>query len=162
MLTPSSQKPIKFLPRLMKVFAVACSTKMKRNHQPQEQQEEWIWGNTRGGGGAPLKTANGEQVTNLRGVIKGTTKIDTGYQSPTRSNYDDDRRRDYSDRRRDDDVRDRRRDYDDDDTKRYHSPIKGKDADGYGSRASNVANSPQKRGFRDINVDDSERENRAR
>jgi hypothetical protein len=44
--------------------------------------EPWIWGNNRGGGGAPLKLADGTPVANLRDVMKGNVQPD---HSPTRS-----------------------------------------------------------------------------
>jgi hypothetical protein len=69
--------------------------------------EPWIWGNTRGGGGAPLKLADGTPVANLRDVMKGNVQPD---HSPTRSptklslarNFEDDddsNNIDYDDRR---------------------------------------------------------------
>jgi len=39
-------------------------------------EEDWIWGNHRGGGGAPVKTVNGEQVSNLREVARGNVEVD--------------------------------------------------------------------------------------
>lgn len=46
------------------------------------QEEAWIWGNNRGGGGAPLKDVGGTPVANLRSVIKGNARVD---YSPTKS-----------------------------------------------------------------------------
>jgi hypothetical protein len=47
-----------------------------------EPTDEWIWGNNRGGGGAPLKDVGGTPVANLRSVMKGNAQVD---YSPTRS-----------------------------------------------------------------------------
>lgn len=46
---------------------------MKRGNKNEikVEEEQWIWGNTRGGGGAPLKNMNGELITNLKTVING-------------------------------------------------------------------------------------------
>lgn len=41
-----------------------------------EPEETWVWGNTRGGGGAPLKDASGSIVTNLRQVARGSVEVD--------------------------------------------------------------------------------------
>ena len=45
-------------------------------------EEEWIWGNNRGGGGAPLKDIGGTPVPNLRNVLKGNAEVD---YSPSKS-----------------------------------------------------------------------------
>jgi hypothetical protein len=37
--------------------------------------DDWIWGNKRGGGGAPLVDQRGELVTNLRRVFKGDVEV---------------------------------------------------------------------------------------
>ena len=34
-------------------------------------EENWFWGNHRGGGGAPLKDTTGKPVANLKKVIAG-------------------------------------------------------------------------------------------
>jgi hypothetical protein len=61
--------------------------------------EGWIWGNQRGGGGAPLKDSNGNAVSNLKKVLTGEIQVDHS-PSPTKgknaqgydydSSYDDD------------------------------------------------------------------------
>ena len=38
--------------------------------------DNWIWGNTRGGGGAPLKDVQGNDVANLKKVLAGTIEVD--------------------------------------------------------------------------------------
>jgi hypothetical protein len=48
--------------------------------QQSEQPDEWIWGNKRGGGGAPIKDVAGAVVTNLRQVARGSVQVD---HSPT-------------------------------------------------------------------------------
>lgn len=45
-----------------------------------EENDDWFWGNHRGGGGAPLKDVKGNQVANLKKVLKGDVEID---HSPT-------------------------------------------------------------------------------
>ena len=51
----------------------------------------WIWGNTRGGGGAPLKDPTGQTVADLRAVVRGEKEVDYSPASPTRrSGYGDD------------------------------------------------------------------------
>jgi hypothetical protein len=54
---------------------------MARNRQKFTEKLEgnddgWIWGNQRGGGGAPLKDAYGNSVANLKGVLRGETEVD--------------------------------------------------------------------------------------
>ena len=83
---------------------------MPRPQRAQEAESHpddgWIWGSSRGGGGAPLKTKDGSVVTNLKLVINGDVEPDhspTG--SPNRSfgsgskntgrRYDDDDRDHY-------------------------------------------------------------------
>lgn len=116
---------------------------MRRNNKNNEREEDggggdtWIWGNTRGGGGAPLRNAHGEPITNLKAVMNGTVEVD--YNSPGN-------RREYSpNKRRNNDSSPIRNDYND---KRYHSPIKGSE---YTSR-----------GHKNMYIDDSERESKAR
>ena len=36
----------------------------------------WIWGNSRGGGGAPLKDMHGNDVANLKKVLNGVVEVD--------------------------------------------------------------------------------------
>jgi len=51
----------------------------------------WIWGNTRGGGGAPLKDPTGQTVADLRAVVRGEKEVDYSPASPTRrSGYGED------------------------------------------------------------------------
>lgn len=38
--------------------------------------DNWIWGNSRGGGGAPLKDNNGNDVANLKKVFTGVVEVD--------------------------------------------------------------------------------------
>jgi hypothetical protein len=62
-----------------------------------EPTDNWIWGNNRGGGGAPLKDAAGTPLANLRDVVRGNVQPD---HSPNRSpiharkysDYDSERR----------------------------------------------------------------------
>ncbi|RYG93500.1 hypothetical protein EON65_58825, partial [archaeon] len=44
-------------------------------------QEPWIWGNHRGGGGAPLKDDTGNTVANLKGAVP---KLDPYDEKPNR------------------------------------------------------------------------------
>lgn len=44
---------------------------------PPGQEESWIWGNHRGGGGAPVKDMSGNQVSNLRQVFRGGVQVDS-------------------------------------------------------------------------------------
>ena len=39
-----------------------------------EADDGWIWGNNRGGGGAPLKDREGKSLTNLKLVLAGDVK----------------------------------------------------------------------------------------
>lgn len=62
-----------------------------RNRQrPEPEGENWIWGNHRGGGGAPLKDAYGNSVANLKNVLKGETQIDHSPSKQSLRDYDDD------------------------------------------------------------------------
>ena len=79
------------------------------------QQDQWIWGNTRGGGGAPLKDVSGAVVTNLRQVVRGSVEVDHSSPSDRKKQhrFEDDYDDNYSDNGRDDRFisdRDRRRD----------------------------------------------------
>ena len=70
---------------------------MSRRRRVEEDPPEvdtWIWGNNRGGGGAPLKDIHGNTVTNLKKVLEGTVKVDYSPSSPIKhsNNYDDDYR----------------------------------------------------------------------
>jgi hypothetical protein len=47
--------------------------------------DDWVWGNHRGGGGAPLRSIDGGNVSNLRAVLRGSQQIDSS-PSPTRKN----------------------------------------------------------------------------
>ena len=85
---------------------------MSRNRQSSalrdvasEVEDGWIWGSSRGGGGAPLKDSQGKQLTNLKLVLAGDVEPD---HSPSKIkngfDYDDDlpprgppRRRGYDD-----------------------------------------------------------------
>lgn len=51
---------------------------MSRRHPPVSEPAEdgWIWGSTRGGGGAPLRDTQGNTVTNLKKVIQGDVHVD--------------------------------------------------------------------------------------
>ncbi len=42
--------------------------------------DSWMWGNTRGGGGAPLRDTSGNTVTNLKLALSGVADVD---HSPT-------------------------------------------------------------------------------
>lgn len=44
--------------------------------------DNWIWGNNRGGGGAPLRDHEGNEVANLRKVLTGVVAVDHS-PSPT-------------------------------------------------------------------------------
>lgn len=81
-------------------------------------EEGWIWGNSRGGGGAPLRDASGNTVTNLKAIVN-VNAHEGGRQS----------RRDYSPPMYDSPKKKgprnnvpplRRNDYDDDDN--YEEP----------------------------------------
>ena len=47
-----------------------------------EADDGWIWGNSRGGGGAPLKDREGKSLTNLKLVLAGDVEAD---HSPSRA-----------------------------------------------------------------------------
>lgn len=90
------------------------SLRASRRIEQEQGPEEWIWGNTRGGGGAPLKSVEGGQITNLRNVLKGNTQVDVSPKGKRYSSYDDE----------------------DDDSGRY-SPIKGLENANYGNFSPN-------------------------
>ena len=48
----------------------------RRREEPQDEEDGWIWGNNRGGGGAPLRDPSGNAVTNLKKVINGEVEVD--------------------------------------------------------------------------------------
>ncbi len=63
----------------------------------EDTSEEWIWGNHRVGGGAPLKDVYGNSVANLKPVLRGEAEMDYLSPSPSkqklprnRHDYDDD------------------------------------------------------------------------
>lgn len=72
---------------------------MRRAKEPirdvaSEADQGWIWGSSRGGGGAPLKDRDGKSLTNLKLVLAGDVEPD---HSPSKSpnngdryDYDDD------------------------------------------------------------------------
>lgn len=65
------------------------------------QEEGWVWGNHRGGGGAPLKDANGNTLTNLKGALQqGQVGSDRGGRGNNRNYnngyHDDDDLEDHS------------------------------------------------------------------
>jgi hypothetical protein len=80
---------------------------MSRN-VAEEADQGWIWGSSRGGGGAPLKNKDGTPLTNLKLVINGAVEAD--HSTPDRSfgsgsktsrrGYNDDDNYDYDDRDR--------------------------------------------------------------
>lgn len=64
---------------LFAVSVVVISNMPRRGVQPVESsgaEEPWIWGNHRGGGGAPVKDMSGNQVSNLRQVFRGGIEVD--------------------------------------------------------------------------------------
>jgi hypothetical protein len=126
------------------------------SHQEDDTPEEWIWGNTRGGGGAPLKTLKGEQVANLRSVVRGGVEIDvespSKHKAQRRSDREDRDDRSYgrdSDRRRRSNDRDRSR-----------TPSPTGQVRGLENHYKDTP--PQAKGFRNIQVDDTERMERVR
>lgn len=56
------------------------------NLRSDSPQEEWVWGNNRGGGGAPLKDQYGSPVANLKGVLHGDVAVDFS-PSPKHNNH---------------------------------------------------------------------------
>lgn len=64
---------------------------MARRPRPSnsgERQDEWIWGNDRGGGGAPLKDARGNTITNLKvAVAQGDNYSGDRDRSPRDDDY---------------------------------------------------------------------------
>lgn len=72
-------------------------------------EDGWMWGNHRGGGGAPLKSSDGETITNLRKVFHGDVRVDyspsnspskqSNANVPRRGNAYDSDDSDYDDRR---------------------------------------------------------------
>lgn len=80
-----------------------------------EADDGWIWGNSRGGGGAPLKDREGKSLTNLKLVLAGDVEAD---HSPSKSpgqgdrhDYDDDDYAPRTSRRGDYDAYDDDRDF---------------------------------------------------
>ena len=67
---------------------------MPRPKPAEEAADDgWIWGSSRGGGGAPLKSKDGNTITNLKLVIGGAVEPDhspTG--SPNRSSHGSDQK----------------------------------------------------------------------
>lgn len=56
-----------------------------------EVDEQWFWGNVRGGGGAPLKDKQGNALANLKGVLNGAVEVDYSVSPGKRThnnNYD--------------------------------------------------------------------------
>lgn len=77
-------------------------TQAEKKEEQAAADDDWYWGRYRtGGGGAPLKDVNGNTVTNLRQVHRGTVEIDYSPGSPKKNkspkslsrqdDYDDDR-----------------------------------------------------------------------
>ena len=71
---------------------------MRRGVEPirdvaSEADAGWIWGNSRGGGGAPLKDSQGNALTNLKLVLAGDVEADhSPSKSPSKAgryDYDD-------------------------------------------------------------------------
>lgn len=59
---------------------------------PPQPDDGWIWGNSRGGGGAPLRDPKGHTVANLRAVVRGEVEVDySPSNSPTRRAISDNR-----------------------------------------------------------------------
>lgn len=135
---------------------------MSRKHNSQREEDtpdEWIWGNTRGGGGAPLKTLKGEPVANLRSVVRGGVEIDVDSPSKKKAQGRNDRSYDREDRDdrsygRDGDRRHRSRDRD-----HSRSPSPGGRVPGL---ENHYKDTPPAKGFRNIQVDDAERIERVR
>lgn len=62
----------------------------KGNLDEGQQEESWIWGNNRGGGGAPLRDPKGNPITDLKGVIKAPASHGSnGYDSDNNGYYQD-------------------------------------------------------------------------
>jgi hypothetical protein len=49
------------------------------------QQEDWIWGNNRGGGGAPLKDPHGNMTSNLKAMVPSEEDRRQGHRNVPRS-----------------------------------------------------------------------------
>jgi hypothetical protein len=108
-----------------------------RNYPREEEpQEEWIWGNHRGGGGAPLKTVDGSNATNLRAVLRGSQQIDVSPKKYAQNTS-----------------------YSEDDDENYHRPVKGLE-----NVADRHHDSPKrvKSTLREVNITNGEREEKAR
>lgn len=82
--------------------------------------DNWIWGNSRGGGGAPLKDNNGNDVANLKKVLTGVIEVDHSpspngkskhMQQNRRNNYDEDLGGNGNGNQRNKNVRNNNRDY---------------------------------------------------
>jgi hypothetical protein len=95
-----------------------------------EQEDNWIWGNNRGGGGAPLKDVGGTPVANLRSVMKGNAQVDySPTRSPVKKNNDGgSRRRSAHSPDEEDESRDRRP------RRRNHSRDRDSSPDNYRDR----------------------------
>lgn len=73
-----------------------------------DEQDTWIWGNNRGGGGAPVKDQYGSPIADIRRVLVGEVRTD---YSPTPAKQHSNNRRDYG-----------REDYDDGDDRQRQIP----------------------------------------
>ena len=117
--------------------------------------DQWIWGNNRGGGGAPLRNEDGHQLANLRDVMKGNVQPD---HSPTRNQISPVRggggRGKGEGSRYDDDYYDDRR--------RSQSPPTVRGLEGhYSDRRNNNSGATQKK-LSEINITDREKEQKIR
>eukprot|EP00599_Poterioochromonas_sp_BG-1_P012691 CAMPEP_0173155752 /NCGR_PEP_ID=MMETSP1105-20130129/14307_1 /TAXON_ID=2985 /ORGANISM="Ochromonas sp., Strain BG-1" /LENGTH=690 /DNA_ID=CAMNT_0014072267 /DNA_START=11 /DNA_END=2083 /DNA_ORIENTATION=+ len=102
----------------------------------EDTPEEWIWGNHRGGGGAPLKDVYGNSVANLKPVLKGEAEMDYLSASPSkqklprnRQDYDDEPPRNSNKSGKQNNNHPRFREEEDDD---YRGGARGRRASGGG------------------------------
>lgn len=131
--------------------------------------DNWIWGNTRGGGGAPLRDQDGNDVANLKKVLTGAVAVDHSPSPKGKGRDHSNFRGDYDDRdsnrgnRRDSNGRGRNSGpYDDNDDDRYpprdHRSGGGRDGGSDRDRRDRDDRPREKRNsaYRNVN-DDQER-----
>ena len=126
----------------------------------------WIWGNNRGGGGAPLKDTKGNDVANLRKVLTGTIEVDhspspnskqQGYKSfkSESNNHNNNNNINNNSNRRQDNVN-RRQDYNEEDD--YHSSQQHQQHRHYHNNNNNN-NNKQQNSRNNYNYSDDEQDN---
>lgn len=103
---------------------------------PSEAGDGWIWGNHRGGGGAPVKDVDGNTVSNLKALMKASDGHRGGRRDPSPPDYYDSPKKKGNRGM----APQRRNTYDDDDDD-YREPVRSRrsnnGADYYGGGGGN-------------------------